>query len=81
MNGTPLPRCSRTARTRSQVLGGVGQPDLGAPISTAVAGEDTVRDLVARAAPAGVDVEVRREARAGDRADEVVRIAGAVERR
>ena len=54
-------------------------PREGAPVSTAVADEDTVRDLVGRAAAAGVDVEVRQDAHAGDLADEVVRIAGAVD--
>lgn len=54
-------------------------PREGAPVSTAVADEDTVRDLVGRAAAAGVDVEVRQDAHAGDLADEVVRVAGAVD--
>jgi len=54
-------------------------PREGAPVSTAVADEDTVRDLVGRAAAAGVDVEVRQDAHAGDLSDEVVRVAGAVD--
>jgi nucleotide-binding universal stress UspA family protein len=54
-------------------------PREGAPVSTAVADEDTVRDLVGRAAAAGVDVEVRQDAHAGDLADEVGRVAGAVD--
>ena len=54
-------------------------PREGAPVSTAVAGEDAVRDLVARASAAGIEVEVRQEAHAGDVADEVVRTAGAVD--
>ena len=40
---------------------------------------DTVRDLVGRAAAAGVDVEVRQDAHAGDLSDEVVRVADAVD--
>jgi nucleotide-binding universal stress UspA family protein len=54
-------------------------PREGAPVSTAVADEDTVRDLVARASAAGVDLEVRQDAHAGDLADEVVRVAEAVD--
>jgi nucleotide-binding universal stress UspA family protein len=54
-------------------------PREGAPVSAAMADEDAVRALVARASAAGVDVEVHQEAHAGDVADEVVRVAGAVD--
>ena len=54
-------------------------PREGAPISAAMAGESAVRDLVARASADGVDVEVHQEPHAGDVADEVVRVAGAVD--
>ncbi len=53
-------------------------PREGAPVSAAMAGEDAVRALVERAAAAGVAVEVHQEPHAGDVADEVVRVAGAV---
>ena len=67
------------AGRRSTRLVLLNTPREGAPVSTAVADEDTVRDLVARAAAAGVEVELRQEAHAGDLADEVVRVADAVD--
>ena len=67
------------AGRRSTRLVLLNTPREGAPVSTTVADEDTVRDLVARASVAGVDVEVRQEAHTGDVADEVVRVAGAVD--
>ena len=67
------------AGRRAERLVLLNTPREGAPVSTAVADEDTVRDLVGRAAAAGVDVEVRQDAHAGDLADEVVRVAGAVD--
>ena len=67
------------AGRRSTRLVLLNTPREGAPVSTTVADEDTVRDLVARASVAGVDVEVRQEAHFGDLADEVVRVAGAVD--
>jgi len=67
------------AGRRGERLVLLNTPREGAPVSTAVADEDTVRDLVGRAAAAGVDVEVRQDAHAGDLADEVVRVAGAVD--
>jgi nucleotide-binding universal stress UspA family protein len=44
-----------------------------------MADEGAVRALVQRGAAAGVDVEVHQEAHTGDVADEVVRVAGAVD--
>ena len=67
------------AGRRGERLVLLNTPREGAPVSTAVADEDTVRDLVGRAAAAGVDVEVRQDAHAGDLSDEVVRVAGAVD--
>jgi nucleotide-binding universal stress UspA family protein len=67
------------AGRRGERLLVLNTPREGAPVSTAVADEDTVRDLVGRAAAAGVDVEVRQDAHAGDLSDEVVRVAGAVD--
>ena len=54
-------------------------PREGAPVSAALADEDGVRDLAARARAAGVDLEVRQDAHAGDLADEVVRVAAAID--
>ena len=67
------------AARRSEPLVLLNTPREGAPVSTAVAGEDVVRDLVGRASAAGVDVDVRQDAHAGDLADEVVRVAGTVD--
>ena len=67
------------AGRRGERLVLLNTPREGAPVSTAVADEDTVRGLVGRAAAAGVDVEVRQDAHAGDLSDEVVRVAGAVD--
>jgi nucleotide-binding universal stress UspA family protein len=54
-------------------------PREGAPVSAAMADEGAVRALVQRGAAAGVDVEVHQEAHTGDVADEVVRVASAVD--
>ena len=67
------------AGRRSQRLVVLNTPREGAPVSTAVADETTVASMVQRGTAAGVDVEVRQEAHAGDLADEVVRVAGQVD--
>ncbi|TFV57751.1 universal stress protein [Geodermatophilus sp. DF01-2] len=54
-------------------------PRQGAPVSAAMADEETVRALLDRASAADVEVEVRQEAHTGDLADEVVRVAAAVD--
>ncbi|SCF11892.1 Universal stress protein family protein [Micromonospora viridifaciens] len=51
----------------------------GAAVSTAVASEATVEALVARATAAGVEIEIRQDAHAGDVAEEVVRVADEVD--
>jgi nucleotide-binding universal stress UspA family protein len=67
------------AGRRSARLVLLNTPRQGAPVSAAMAGEDVVRDLLARASAAGVEVEVRQDAHAGDLADEVLRVADAVD--
>ncbi|MGW5670512.1 universal stress protein [Micromonospora sp. NPDC003776] len=51
----------------------------GAPVSADLADEATVAALVERATAAGVEVDFRQEAHAGDLAEEVVRVAEAVD--
>ncbi|WP_448616877.1 universal stress protein [Modestobacter sp. URMC 112] len=67
------------AGRRAERLVLLNTPREGAPVSTAVADERTVAALLQRATAAGVDVDVRQDAHAGDLADEVVRVAGAVD--
>lgn len=67
------------AGRRQEPLVVLNTPRESAPVSVDVASEATVAALVERAAAAGVDVEVRQDAHAGDLADEVVRVAGAVD--
>ncbi|MEV0152231.1 universal stress protein [Micromonospora sp. NPDC050686] len=54
-------------------------PREGALVSADVASEAAVAALVERAEAAGVDVEIRQDAHAGDLAEEVVRVAEAVD--
>jgi nucleotide-binding universal stress UspA family protein len=67
------------AGRRSARLVLLNTPREGAPVSAAMAGEEAVQALVERATAAGVPVEVHQEAHAGDVADEVVRVAAAVD--
>ena len=67
------------AGRRSARLVVLNTPREGAPVSTAVADEGTVRGMVQLGEAAGVQVDVRQDAHAGDVADEVVRVAGAVD--
>ena len=67
------------AGRRSERLVVLNTPREGAPVSTAVADEATVASMVERGTTAGVEVEVRQEAHAGDLSDEVVRVAGQVD--
>ncbi|WNV73606.1 universal stress protein [Geodermatophilus sp. DSM 44513] len=64
------------AARRRERLVLLNTPREGAPVSTALAGEDVVRALTERAAAAGVALEVHQEAHTGDTADAVVRVAG-----
>jgi nucleotide-binding universal stress UspA family protein len=63
------------AGRRRERLVVLNTPRVGAPVSTDVASEAAVADMVQRATAAGVDVEVRQDAHTGDLADEVVRVA------
>ncbi|MGR6319887.1 universal stress protein [Micromonospora soli] len=67
------------AGRRSERLVVLNTPREGAPVSTVVAGEAAVETLVQRATAAGVEVEVRQDAHAGDTAEEVVRVADQVD--
>ncbi|WP_319461348.1 universal stress protein [Micromonospora sp. RTP1Z1] len=67
------------AGRRQERLVVLNTPREGAPVSTAVASEAVVGALVQRATAAGVDVEIRQDAHAGDLADEVLRVADAVD--
>ncbi|MCW3813481.1 universal stress protein [Micromonospora sp. DR5-3] len=67
------------AGRRQERLVVLNTPREGALVSADLADEDTVAALVERATAAGVDVEFRQEAHAGDLADEVVRVAEAVD--
>ncbi|MGS2618691.1 universal stress protein [Micromonospora sp. LZ34] len=67
------------AGRRQERLLVLNTPREGAPVSADVASEATVADLIERATAAGVDVEIHQEAHAGDLADEVVRVANAVD--
>ena len=63
------------AKRRTEQLLVLNSPKGGAPVSAEVAPDEIVRDMTARAQPAGVDVEVRQAPHAGDAADEVLRVA------
>lgn len=67
------------AGRRKERLVVLNTPRAGAPVSTAVASEAEVETLVQGAAAAGVEIEIRQDAHAGDLADEVVRVAEAVD--
>ncbi|MEU9738828.1 universal stress protein [Micromonospora chersina] len=67
------------AARRREPLVVLNTPREGAPVSAEMAAADAVRALVERGAAAGIAVEVRQDAHAGDLADEVVRVAGAVD--
>jgi nucleotide-binding universal stress UspA family protein len=67
------------AGRRQERLLVLNTPREGAPVSVDIASEATVADLIGRATAAGVDLEIRQEAHAGDLADEVVRVADAVD--
>ncbi|MEV0722611.1 universal stress protein [Micromonospora purpureochromogenes] len=67
------------AGRRQERLVVFNSPREGAPVSTDMAGEDGVRAMVDRATAAGVDVEIRQDPHAGDLADEVVRVADAID--
>jgi nucleotide-binding universal stress UspA family protein len=67
------------AGRRQERLLVLNTPREGAPVSVDIASEATVADLIERATAAGVDLEIRQEAHAGDLADEVVRVADAVD--
>jgi nucleotide-binding universal stress UspA family protein len=63
------------ARRRGEELLVLNTPRSGAPVSTDVAPPELVEQLSARAADAGVPLEVRQTPHAGDLADEVLRVA------
>ncbi|WP_346535903.1 universal stress protein [Micromonospora sp. DPT] len=67
------------AGRRQERLVVLNTPREGAPVSTDMAGEDAVRAMVDHATAAGVDVEIRQDPHAGDLADEVVRVADAID--
>jgi nucleotide-binding universal stress UspA family protein len=67
------------AARRGDRLVVLNTPREGGAVSTALAPEEAIRELTAQASAAGVDLEVRQEAHSGDLADEVVRVAGAVD--
>ncbi|MFE9956871.1 universal stress protein [Micromonospora sp. NPDC005299] len=67
------------AARRGERLVVLNTPREGAPVSAEMAAADAVRAMVEQGAAAGVAVEVRQDAHAGDVADEVVRVAEAVE--
>ncbi|MET7969910.1 universal stress protein [Micromonospora sp. NPDC005305] len=67
------------ATRRRERLVVLNTPREGAPVSAEMAAADAVRALVERGAAAGVAVELRQDAHAGDLADEVVRVAEAVD--
>ncbi|MCW3843275.1 universal stress protein [Micromonospora yasonensis] len=67
------------AGRRQERLLVLNTPREGAPVSADLAGEAEIADLVQRATTAGVEVEIRQDAHAGDLAEEVVRVAEAVD--
>jgi nucleotide-binding universal stress UspA family protein len=66
------------ARRRGEALVLLNTPREGGVVSAALAPEETVGQLTARASAEGVEVTVRQEPHSGDLADEVVRVAGEV---
>ncbi|MEU0150670.1 MULTISPECIES: universal stress protein [Micromonospora] len=69
---------AEAARRRERLVL-LNTPREGAPVSAEMAAADAVAAMVERGAAAGVAVEVRQDAHAGDLADEVVRVAEAVD--
>ncbi|MEW2328821.1 universal stress protein [Micromonospora chersina] len=69
---------AEAARRRERLVV-LNTPREGAPVSAEMAAADAVRAMVERGAADGVAVEVRQDAHAGDLADEVVRVAEAVD--
>ena len=67
------------ARRRGERLLVLNSPRGGAAVSSDVAAPERVAELTRRAEQAGVAVEVRQDAHDGDLADEVVRVADAVD--
>jgi nucleotide-binding universal stress UspA family protein len=63
------------ATRRGERLLLLNSPRGGAPVSTDVAPDSAVQDMTARAAAAGVEVEVRQAPHSGEVADEVLRVA------
>ncbi len=63
------------AARRAERLVLLNSPRGGAPVSVDVATEEAVRELTARAAAGGVDLEVRQGQHTGEVADEVIRVA------
>ena len=66
------------ARRRGEDALLLNSPRGGAPVSADVAAPEVVADLTARAAGAGVALRVVQDARRGELADEVLRVAGDV---
>ncbi|MET8907362.1 universal stress protein [Micromonospora sp. NPDC004551] len=69
---------AEAARRRERLVV-LNTPREGAPVSAEMAAPEAVRAMGERGAAAGVAVEVRQDAHAGDLADEVVRVAEAVD--
>ncbi|MFI2651860.1 universal stress protein [Micromonospora fulviviridis] len=69
---------AEAARRRERLVL-LNTPREGAPVSAEMAAADAVAAMVERGAAAGVAVEVRQDPHAGDLADEVVRVAEAVD--
>ncbi len=67
------------ARRRGESLVLLNTPREGGMVSTALAPEESVRQLTSRASAEGVEVAVRQESHTGELSDEVVRVAGEVD--
>jgi nucleotide-binding universal stress UspA family protein len=67
------------ARRRDESLVLLNTPREGGMVSTALAPEESVRQLTSRASAEGVEVAVRQEPHVGELSDEVVRVAGEVD--
>ena len=63
------------AGRRAERLVLLNSPRSGAPVSADVASDDVVREMTARAAAGGVELEVRQAPHSGEVADEVLRVA------
>jgi nucleotide-binding universal stress UspA family protein len=63
------------AQRRGEDLLVLNSPRSGAPVSTDLASDGAVADLVERARAAGVALDVRQDPHEGELADEVVRVA------